>query len=137
MGGPQAHGKLKTPSEGSPGSTSLIAFDTCDFSILGYSKTLRCSVPIDFIFVQIPSTHPCLLYRHPAVSAEIFIPTALRCAVTTLHDSRPVRYAGHSERVQVGVCKKISEYDVRDITGAGIAPVVSDLILRSRCFGEL
>jgi len=89
MGGPQAHGKLKTPSEGSPGSTSLIAFDTCDFSILGYLKTLRCSVPIDFIFVQIPSTHPCLLYRHPAVSAEIFIPTALRCAVTVGQSGTP------------------------------------------------
>src|ERR1700722_10185601 len=107
------------------------------FSILGYTKALRFSIPIDSIFVQVPSTHPCLLHRHPAAFAEIFLPTALCCAVTSLHHSRPIRYAGHSERVLVLVCKKISENGVGDIAGAGVAPVVSDLIFRSCCFGEL
>ena len=105
--------------------------------ILGHSKALRLGVPMNLASVQIPSTLPCLPYRHPAVLAQIFVPTGLCGTVASFLEGGPTRHAGHPECVQIGVCKQIIEHNKRDISGPSTGPIVSDLVLRNRGLGQL
>jgi hypothetical protein len=77
------------------------------------------------------------VYRLSAMFAKIFVPAGLRRRVTAFAYSGPVRHVWHLGRLTVGLRKKVIEHIVGDIAGASIAPVASNLILRSRCFSEL
>jgi hypothetical protein len=92
---------------------------------------------MNLTFPGIPSAQPFLFDGHPAVFAEVLVPAALSCAITGFHHSWPIRYAGHCERLPVGLCKEIGEDDKGNVTGASVAPIVRDLLFGSRGLCEL
>jgi hypothetical protein len=71
------------------------------------------------------------------VFPKIFVPATLRHSVTSFHHGWPVGYAGHLERLPVGVCKETSEDDVGNIARPSVAPIVTDLVFGSHGFREL
>jgi hypothetical protein len=89
------------------------------------------------IFPQIPSTQPCLFDERSAMLSKILNPATLCCAAAIFHYDLPVWYAGHPERLSIGVCKEIGKDDVGNVAGASVPPVVSDLVFGPGGFGEL